>query len=41
MSYKSFEFSLRTEYVFAEDAVLALKTQLQKHQPKKLIPNHH
>lgn len=35
MSYKSFEFSLKTDYVFAEDAVEALKTQLEKHQPKK------
>ena len=35
MSYKAFEFSLKTEYVFAENAVEALKTQLQKHQPKK------
>ena len=35
MSYKSFEFSLKTDYVFAEDAVVALKTQLEKHQPKK------
>ena len=35
MSYKAFEFSLKTEYVFAENPVDALKTQLQKHQPKK------
>ena len=35
MSYKAFEFSLKTEYVFAENAVDALKTQLEKHQPKK------
>ena len=35
MSYKSFEFSLKTDYVFADDAVVALKTQLEKHQPKK------
>ena len=30
MSYKAFEFSLKTEYVFAENAVDALKTQLEK-----------
>ena len=35
MSYKAFEFSLKTEYVFAENAVDALKAQLEKHQPKK------
>ena len=35
MSYKAFEFSLKTEYVFAESAVDALKAQLEKHQPKK------
>ena len=35
MSYKAFEFSLKTEYVFAENPVDALKNQLQKHQPKK------
>ena len=35
MSYKAFEFSLKTEYVFAENPVEALKTQLEKHQPKK------
>ena len=35
MSYKAFEFSLQTEYVFAENAVDALKAQLQKRQPKK------
>ena len=35
MSYKAFEFSLKTEYVFAENPVDALKTQLEKHQPKK------
>ena len=35
MSYKAFEFSLKTEYVFAENPVDALKTQLQKHQPKQ------
>ena len=29
MSYKSFEFSLKTDYVFAEDAIVALKTQLK------------
>ena len=35
MSYKAFEFSLKTEYVFAENPVEALKAQLEKHQPKK------
>ena len=35
MSYKAFEFSLKTEYVFAEHAADALKTQLQKHKPAK------
>ena len=35
MSYKAFEFSLKTEYVFAENPVEALKEQLLKHQPKK------
>ena len=35
MSYKAFEFSLKTEYIFAENPVDALKLQLQKHQPKK------
>ena len=35
MSYKAFEFSLKTEYMFAENPVDALKIQLQKHQPKK------
>jgi len=35
MSYKAFEFSLKTEYVFAEHAADALKTQLQKRKPTK------
>ena len=35
MSYKAFEFSLKTAYVFAENPVEALKEQLLKHQPKK------
>ena len=35
MSYKAFEFSLKTEYVFAEHAADALKAQLQKHKPAK------
>ncbi len=35
MSYKAFEFSLQTEYVFAENAVDALKAQLEKHRPRK------
>lgn len=35
MSYKAFEFSLKTEYMFAENPVDALKIQLQKHQPRK------
>ena len=35
MSYKAFEFSLKTEYVFAEHAADALKAQLQKRKPVK------
>lgn len=35
MSYKAFEFSLKTEYVFAEHAADALKAQLQKRKPAK------
>ena len=37
MSYKAFEFSLKTEYVFAEHAADALKTQLERRQPKKVF----
>ena len=37
MSYKAFEFSLKTEYVFAEHAVDALKTQLERRKPSKVF----
>ena len=35
MSYKAFEFSLKTEYVFAERASEAVKTQLERRKPAK------
>ena len=35
MSYKAFEFSLKTEYVFAEKAADAVKTQLERRKPAK------
>ena len=37
MSYKAFEFSLKTEYVFAEHAAEALKTQLERRKPGKVM----
>jgi len=37
MSYKAFEFSLKTEYVFAEHASEALKTQLERRKPSKVF----
>ena len=35
MSYKSFEFSLKTDYVFTENAAEALKGQLERYKPAK------
>lgn len=37
MSYKAFEFSLKTEYVFAEHAAEALKTQMERRKPAKVM----
>ena len=37
MSYKAFEFSLKTEYVFAEHAADALKNQLERRNPGKVM----
>ena len=37
MSYKAFEFSAKTEYVFAEQAAQALKEQLERRKPAKLF----
>lgn len=37
MSYKAFEFSAKTEYVFAEQAAEALKVQLERRKPAKLF----
>ncbi len=37
MSYKAFEFTLKTEYVFAEHAAEALKTQLERRKPAKVM----
>ena len=37
MSYKAFEFSLKTEYVFAESAAAALKTQMERRKPSKVM----
>jgi alcohol dehydrogenase YqhD (iron-dependent ADH family) len=37
MSYKAFEFSLKTEYVFAESAAEALKTQMERRKPSKVM----
>ena len=37
MSYKAFDFSAQTEYVFAEHAAQALKEQLERRKPAKLF----
>ena len=37
MSYLPFEFSQKTDYVFTQDAAEALKAQLERHKPAKLM----
>lgn len=37
MSYKAFEFSLKTDYIFTENAAEALKAQLEHRKPAKLF----
>ena len=37
MSYQPFEFSQKTDYVFTQDAAEALKNQLERHKPAKLM----
>lgn len=37
MSYKAFEFSVKTDYIFTEHAADALKPQLERYKPAKLM----